>query len=168
MIRNDIPLPESYSDWLVWFSAIENDELTPVQISSLKNGRCSDFEFTGTYFCSQLENTVNVILNRSIKTLTRKLGMYQLYSGCDCIHLLFIQLVKDSEKCLFFTQLQFLQEKYRDELFSSVKGEMQRFLDSACESLKKQAIEENNQALLDEIRLIKRIRPYREWEKIGV
>ena len=168
MIRNDIPLPENYSDWLGWFSAMEKDELSPEQMSLLHKGRCSDFEFTGTYFCSQLEKTVNVILNRSIDTLKRKLQMQQLYSCCDCIHLLFIQLVKDSEKCLFFTKLEFLTQKYRDELFLSVKSEMQRLLDSACEDLKRQSIEENNQALLDEIRLIKRIEPYREWEKIGV
>lgn len=167
-MMQELPLPENYGDWLQWFSAIEKDELSHQQIALLEKGSCSDFEFTGAYFCCRLEACVNSILNRSIKTFRRKLEMQQLYSSQQCIHMLFLQLVADSEKCLFFTKLQFLDEKYRDELFHSVQNEMQRFLDTACDSLEKQGVQENNQPLLDEVRLIKRIKPYREWEKIGV
>ena len=166
--NNNMRPPENYSDWLICFEMIEKGKISDEQLMLLKKGTCSDFQFSQQYFCVQLEKTVNVILNKSIKSFNRKIKMQQLYHGESHMYSAFVRFENDSGKCLFFMELEFLPRSYREELFQSVKGETQRFIDTACKNIYKQCIKENNTALYDEIRLIKRIRPYREWEKIGL
>ncbi len=103
-------------------------------------------------------DTINVVLNRSIKRFVRELNECIAFNELEQAEFLFKRFKKDINKTLFFMQLSFLSGEFKTELYSSISVQMTGFWDDTVGFLKQQAMEYSNSDLEDAIYLIRRIK----------
>ena len=103
-------------------------------------------------------DTINVVLNKSIKRFVRELNECITFNELDRAEFLFKRLKKDIHKTLFFMQLSFLSADFKTELYSSISVQMNGFWNDTIGFLRKQAMEYANSDLEDAIYLVRRIK----------
>lgn len=103
-------------------------------------------------------DTINAVLNRSEKRFLRELNECLSFHELERAEFLFKRLKKDVHQTLFFMQLSFLSDGFKEKLYSSVKTQLDCFWNDTIASLRKQAMDHPNSALEDTIFLVRRIR----------
>lgn len=106
----------------------------------------------------QIVETVNAILDKSVKRFIRNLNENIEFNEFLQTELLFKRLKKDVNKSLFFTRLTFLPGGFRKELEDSVKDQMNGFWNNTIKFLYEQSLEFSNFELEGILFLVKRIR----------
>ena len=151
--------PSTYQDWLDCFARMRELPLSG-------NG---DFEvlalgvFSGTSAMQaalerQMVDTINAVLNKSVKRFMRNLNECITFNELAQIDVLFKRLKKDINKTLFFLNLSFLSSEFKAELYASITVQMTDFWNDTVGFLRQQAMDHSNSDLEDALFLISRIR----------
>lgn len=157
--RTKIEAPTTYQDWLNCFELMKNEPASGNEIYDVVvSGSFFGTERTKAAMQRQIVDTVNTVLNNSIKRFVKKLNESIAFNELSELDLLFWRLKKNTHMVLFFNKLNFLPIGFRTELTNSVKKQMSEFWNSTISFLKKQSIEYSNSELEDAIFLIDRIK----------
>lgn len=151
--------PSTYQDWLDCFA----------RMKELPLSRNRDFEvlalgsFSGTNAMRaalerQLVDTINTVLNKSVKRFVRELNESIAFNEMTQVDVLFKRLKKDINRTMFFLNLSFLSNEFKDELYVSITEQMTGFWDDTINFLQHQAMNYSNSDLEDTLFLIRRIR----------
>ncbi len=157
--RSTLSAPSTYQEWLDCFSAMKEQPLSSSGVYEVIT--LGSFAGTGAMQVAleqQMVDTINVVLNRSIKRFVRELNECIAFNELEQAEFLFKRFKKDINKTLFFMQLSFLSGEFKTELYSSISVQMTGFWDDTVGFLKQQAMEYSNSDLEDAIYLIRRIK----------
>lgn len=154
-----ISAPSTYQEWLDCFLLMKELPLSSNGIYEVViSGSFSGSRAMQAALEQQMVDTINVVLNKSVKRFVRELNESITFNELDRAELLFKRLKKDIHKTLFFMQLSFLSGNFKTELYSSISVQMNGFWDDTITFLRKQALECSNSDLEDAIYLIRRIK----------
>lgn len=162
IISSEMPTispPVTYQQWLDCFQLMREQPLSSVGIYEA----AAAGTFTGTRAIQaalerQMVDTINAVLNRSEKRFLRELNECLSFHELERAEFLFKRLKKDVHQTLFFMQLSFLSDGFKEKLYSSIKTQLDCFWNDTIASLRKRAMDHPNSALEDTIFLIRRIR----------
>lgn len=157
--RSTISAPKTYQEWLDCFSLMKEQPLSNNGVYEVIT--FGSFSGTGAMQAAleqQMVDTINVVLNRSVKRFVRELNECITFNELEQAEFLFKRLKKDIHKTLFFMELSFLSGEFKTELYSSISLQMAGFWDETVGFLKRQATEYSNSDLEDAIYLIRRIK----------
>jgi hypothetical protein len=151
--------PYTYQQWLDCFMLMKQQPLSSAEpYEAAASGSFSGTPAMQAALQQQMVDTINVVLNRSIKRFVRELNECITFNELDRAEFLFKRLKKDIHKTLFFMQLSFLSADFKTELYSSISVQMNGFWDDTIGFLRKQAVEYENSDLEDAIYLVRRIK----------
>jgi hypothetical protein len=150
--------PTTYQEWLSCFDSMKNS-MNPSDetFAAARKGNFTGSELTKSALQKQIVETVNAVLDRSIKRFVRHLNENIIFNDFLQTELLFKRLKKDINKVLFFEGLAFLPRSFRCELGESVKEQMSKFWNDTLSYLSEQSIELSHAELEDVLFLVKRI-----------
>ena len=154
--------PQRYAQWLECFNILRSRFIDAEEYAVLCSGSCEDSAVTLSYFEEQLIETVNVMLLRSIRAFERELGLYSACGEIENLHIPYVRFAGRARKCMFFTGLDFMSERFRKELTDSLRSETERFWKRACRSLYDACTEQHNELLEDELYLVRRMRLFQQ------
>ena len=138
---------------------MKNDPAADSEIFDIVGeGSFAGSDLTRNALQKQIVETVNAVLDRSVKRFIRNLNENIAFNEFLQTELLFKRLKKDVHRSLFFTRLSFLPKEFRAELETSVRDQMCRFWDDTIRFLYDQSLEFSNPELEDTLFLVKRIR----------
>jgi len=154
-----VAVPNTYQDWLDCFERIKESPLSGNKdFDLLSHG---SFDGTGamlTAFQQQMVDTINTVLNKSVRRFVRDLNECITFNELDHIDVLFKRLKKDINRTTFFLELSFLSSEFKSELYKSISDQMIKFWNDTIEYLQHEAFESFNSDLEDALFLIRRIR----------
>lgn len=157
--RTGFEAPTTYQDWLSCFELMKNEPVSGNGIYDMVVlGSFSGTEHTETAMQKQIVETVNAVLNKSIKRFVKRLNECIAFNELSELDLLFNRLKKDTHRALFFNKLDFLPLNFRKELSTSVEKQMNEFWDGTIRFWEQQSIEFSNSELEDALFLINRIK----------
>ena len=157
--------PERYADWLGVLETLRQRDLTEEECALLACGCCTDLESALPYLEQQLIETVNRMLKNCIRSFRRDAAEAEMYSDTDALLSAFRRFAQKLDRCAFFTELSFLPQGFRSELFDSLKTEAGKYWNCLTANLAREAVENNQPALEDLLYMIRRIRLFRKYEK---
>lgn len=156
---NATAAPSTYQDWLDCFARMKEMPLSANgEFAVLANGSFSGTQAMRAALERQMVETVNAVLNRSVKRFVRDLNERLAFHELSQMDLLFQRFKRDVERILFFQKLSFLPEEFREELYGSIVGQMTGFWNDTVAFLRRQAMESADSDLEDALYLIRRIR----------
>ena len=157
--RTIVQAPTTYQEWLSCFEIMKNSSAAGNEVFDIVcRGSFAGSDLTRNALQKQIAETVNDVLDKSVKRFIRSLNENIAFNDFSQTELLFKRLKKDISKSLFFTRLSFLPEEFRRELEESVKNQMSGFWKDTVKFLYEQSLEFSNSDLEDVIFLIKRIK----------
>jgi len=150
--------PTTYEDWLNCFDMLRVSTSVDNGVAmTIANGSFINRGYIATQFQHKLAETINEMLNKRITRFLKDLNLLISFNELSDIVPLFVKLRNEINKCLFFTELSFLDKNVKHELEESVKTQMERFWDDTVMFLHKQTLEIYNTDLEDSLFLIRRI-----------
>lgn len=151
--------PSTYQQWLDCFRMMKEQPLSSSEIyEAAAAGSFRGSDAMQAALEQQMVDTINVVLNKSVKRFVRELNESITFNELDRAEFLFKRLKKDIHKTLFFMELSFLSADFKSELYSSISAQMNGFWDDTVAFLRKQAMECPNSDLEDAIYFIRRIK----------
>ena len=157
--RPIVQAPTTYSEGLSCFDRMKNEPAAGNEVFDIVcEGSFAGSDLTRNALQKQIVETVNAVLDRSVKRFIRNLNENIAFNELSQTELLFKRLKKDVHRSLFFTRLSFLPKEFRAELEGSVKDQMCRFWDDTIRFLYDRSLEFSNSELEDLLFLVKRIR----------
>ena len=110
--------PVTYQQWLDCFQLMREQPLSSVGIYEA----AAAGSFTGTRAIQaalerQMVDTIHAVLNRSEKRFLRELNECLSFHELERAEFLFKRLKKDVHQTLFFMQLSFLSDGFKEKLF---------------------------------------------------
>lgn len=154
-----IKVPTTYQDWLICFDMMKNGSGADNEVfDAACKGSFVGSDLTKNALQKQIVETVNALLDKSVKRFIRNLNENIAFNELSQTELLFKRLKKDVAKSLFFTELTFLPKSFRNELEDSVKEQMSNFWKDTIKFLYDQSLEFSNSELEDVLFLVRRIR----------
>ena len=157
--HSTIKVPSTYQDWLLCFDVMKNGSGADNDVfDAACMGSFVGSDLTKNALQKQIVETVNALLDKSVKRFIRNLNENIAFNELPQTELLFKRLKKDIAKSLFFTELTFLPKSFRNELEDSVKEQMSNFWKDTIQFLYDQSLEFSNSDLEDVLFLVKRIR----------
>ncbi len=160
--------PSCYSEWLVWFDYLQHNNIDSSALKLLKAGSCKDASAAVGYLEEQLVRTENVMLKRYIRQFAGNLEMYLAYGEYDQIYEPFRVLGKQFEKCLFFKELEFMSQEFRQSLENSVVANAMDCWNKAVRQIYDACMESNSYVLEDQLYMIKKIRLFGDREIVKI
>ena len=156
--RTEIKAPTTYQEWLDCFEIMKQNPVRGNGVfEAVASGSFIGTEVTNGAMQKQVIETVNAVLDKSVKRFIKELNESIAFNDLLQIDILFRRLKQDIERSLFFENLFFLPKTFRKELSLSVKTQMQKFWDDTVRFLYDQSLEFSNSELEDVLFLIKRI-----------
>lgn len=150
--------PTTYTEWLDCLKLMRELPVNGNSIFELVTaGTFEGTQVTAVALQKQIVETVNAILDKSIKRFGRDLNEYLSFNEFFQIDLLFRRLKSEIHKALFFEKLDFLPFEFRKELAESVKKQMTAFWNDTVRFLYEQSIDCSGMELEDALFLVKRI-----------
>jgi len=161
--------PATYEDWLKCFDFLKSapsfDGETAAVIAKGSFENFSGSAYIAGRFCRELTETINEMLNKRVLKFIKDLNLLISFNELADIVSLFIKLRNEVKKCLFFTDLGFLDEAVKKDMEQSVKTQTEKFWDDTVAFLQKQSQEYSNGLLEDALFLIHRINLFEKPEK---
>ena len=158
--------PSNYEEWLECFEYLKSGNTYPDTIRLIASGQCVSYSQIKGYFNKQLVSTINAMIQKYINVFKKELQMYVEFNEVFNIYIPFKKLANKFSVCLFFTELDFLDEDFITELENSVINDITDFWNSMLDSLHKQYMEQNNQSLEEEFFRIKRVKLFRKYRTV--
>ncbi|MCH5191709.1 MAG: hypothetical protein J1F23_06040 [Oscillospiraceae bacterium] len=156
--RTETKAPTTYQEWLDCFETMKHNPVSGNGVfDAVASGSFTGTEITIGAMQNQVVETVNAILDKSVKRFIKELNESISFNDLSQIDVLFRHLKRDIEKSLFFENLFFLPKTFRTELSQSVKTQMQKFWNDTVKFLYEQSLEFSNSELEDVLFLINRI-----------
>jgi hypothetical protein len=150
--------PTTYEEWLNCFDMLKSSSVADIETTTvIAKGRFVNKGYLAVRFQEKLVETVNAMLDRRIAQFLRDLNILISFNELSDIVYLFVKLRNEINKCLFFTDFNFLEVNVRQELELSVKTQMKKFWSDTVTFLQKQTLESCNADLEDSLFLIRRI-----------
>jgi len=150
--------PTTYEDWLKCFDALKSGSFVDSSmVTAIVRGSFVNEGYIAIRFNEKLADTVNEMLNKRIARFLKDLNMLISFNELADIVPLFVRLRNEVRKCLFFTDIPFLDPNVRDELEKSVKVQMGKFWNETVMFLQKQTFAYCNADLEDSLFLICRM-----------
>jgi len=134
----------------------------------LRKGVCTDSAATLAYLEQQLIKTVNCVINNDFRRFSKELTLCLSYGEYYGIYIPFTALSKDLAACMFFLELDFMSVEFRSELRDSVKREVLAAWNRAVGQVEKMCAESCDVRFEDQLYMIRRIKLFRECEKINL
>lgn len=157
--KTAVNIPTTYQEWLTCFEIMKSGSVAGNEaFDAASNGSFVGNDLTKNALQRQIVETVNAVLDKSVKRFIRNLNESIAFNELPETVLLFKRLKKDVHKALFFTKLSFLPKDLRQELEKSVKDQMTGFWEDTITFLQNQSLEFSNSDLEDVLFLVKRIR----------
>jgi len=154
-----IKVPSTYQDWLDCLDMMKSGTGVNAELfEAVCRGTFSGTELTRNALQRQIVETVNALLNKSIKKFTGGLNDNLMFNELQQTELLFKRLKREINSSMFFMRLAFLPMEFRAELEASVKEQMGDFWADTVKLLHEQAVELSNPDLEDVLLLVNRIK----------
>jgi hypothetical protein len=156
--------PTTYDEWLSCFEFLKSSPSVDnsVVMTIAKGSFVINRGYIAVQFHQKLADTINEMLNKRIARFLKDLNMLISFNELSDIVPLFVRLRNEIEKCLFFTELEFLDKGIKQDLEQSIKTQMEKFWNDTVTFLQKQTLEFTNSDLEDSLFLISRIRLFAE------
>ncbi len=155
-IRNP---PTSYEEWLDCFDLLKTCSFLDKEVFEIiSRGSFVIKGYIAFQFKQKLVDTINEMLNMRIKQFLKELNMYLSLNDLSDIAPLFIKFRNEVRKCLFFLDLDFLDDKFKRDLESSIRTQTEQFWIDTIVFLKKQTLEHTNSDLEDSLFQINRLK----------
>ena len=122
--NGSLPPPSTYQDWLDCFEFMKSNKIDQDIFSRVTAGTFDYEEKMKPGFQQHLLETVNFMLNKYSKRFSRNLNELVEFNEIADLPLLFQELKRDINYCLFFNDLDFLGEDFKNELRRSVEANM--------------------------------------------
>lgn len=164
-VKNISYAPKNYADWLICFDILKSRIIDKDELEFLKNGTCGDIETTISYFETGLIKTINLMIQKYIVHFKREINLCAIFNDYESMQRPYIVFAQRISSCLFFTELDFLRNDFRNELLCSVTQEITRLWRSMVESLYFQCVD-GDSMLEDQLLMIKRIKLFPESESL--
>ncbi len=156
--------PSCYAEWLECFEYLCGHNADDEYIGLLKKGTCSDAGVSVEYLEKQLIRTLNIMLTKYITDFNKTLVLYTDFGEYDRLYEPFRTLARQAEKCLFFTELDFMSEEFRRSLRDSVIANTRDHWKRSADSIRNASLEGNSSVLEDQLYMIRRIKLFGEYE----
>jgi len=161
--REHFTPPTTYEDWLNCFDFLKQSSSVDSGVAmTIAKGSFINRGYIAGQFQQKLVETINEMLNKRTARFMKDLNMLISFNELSDIVPLFFRLRNEVNKCLFFTELIFLDANIKCELEQSVKTQMENFWNDTVMFLQRQALEYYNADLEDSLFLIHRIRLFSE------
>ena len=159
MTQSEEPL-ESYEEWLACFQRLKE---RPQDAEKLcQRMRQSVFRGVETpllpVFQQRILECVNQMLDRTVARFSLHCQEVLNEGDVAMLDLLFNRLAKQIRLALFFRELEFLPDDFRQSTELSLRERMSEFWKNALRSLERNALENGGQPLEDALEAIRRIR----------
>ena len=149
--------PATYQEWLSCLEQMKGRNGREA-FAAAAHGSFAGSELTLGALQKQIVETVNALLDQSVKRFLRRLNESIAFNELAQTELLFKRLRKSVHEILFFEELAFLPEAFRASLSEAVKTQMGAFWNKTVRFLEEQSLEFSNSQLEDALFLIRRIR----------
>lgn len=157
--QTSLAAPTTYQEWLECFELMKSGSIVGNEVfDAVRGGIFVGSDLTKDALQRQIVETVNALLDKSVKRFIRNLNDSIAFNELPDTVLLFKRLKKEVNISLFFTELSFLPEGFRHDLEKSVKDQMNGFWNDTVAFLQDQSLEFSNSDLEDILFLVKRIR----------
>ena len=151
--------PVTYEDWLNCFNILkQTSTISDAEIVSISKGFFAEKDYICVQFHQNLAETVNLMINNRTAVFIKNLEKLISFNEISGITSLFVKLRNEINRCLFFTQLDFLDKDFKQELERSLKAQTQKFWTDILAHLHKESLEFSNPDLEDSLFLIRRIK----------
>lgn len=155
--------PSTYQDWLDCFAQIKDGPLSGSEdVQALSLGSFAGTSAMRAALERQITDTVNAVLDRSVKHFARDLNECMLLGEFAQADGLFRRLKREVHRAAFFLELSFLPEAFRAELYRSMRRQITAYWDDTVRFLQDQAMERAESDLEDALFLIRRIQLFSE------
>lgn len=155
--------PTTYEEWLNCFDFLKSRSSIDSGVAmTIAKGSFINSGYLTVRFQHMLVETINEMLNKRIARFLKDFNMLISLNELSDMVPLFIKLRNEVRKCLFFRELEFLEENIKLDLEQSVKTQMEKFWGDTIIFLKKQTLEYSNTDLEDFLFLICRIKLFAE------
>ena len=153
-----IKSPATYDEWQDCFDLLKQvPSIDHDAVMKIAKGSFISRGYMGTQFQLQLAETINKMLsNRTTRFMKDLNSLISINEILDTVPL-FNHLRDEFNKCLFFTELKFLEKNYKRDLEKSVRTQMQKFWNDTVMFLQRQTQQYRNTDLEDALFLIHRI-----------
>lgn len=156
--REQFTPPSTYEEWLNCFDLLRLSSSVDSGVAmTIANGSFINRGYIAVQFHQKLAETINEMLNKRISRFLKDLNLLISFNELSDIVPLFVKLRNEVNKCLFFTELGFLDANVKRELEESVKTQMGKFWNDTIMFLQRQTLEIYNTDLEDSLFLIRRI-----------
>lgn len=150
--------PATYEDWLNCFDLLRKNSFVDDEVAmTIAKGSFRNRGYIAAQFQQKLAETISEMLNNRITRFLKDLNMLISFNELSDIVPLFVKLRNEVNKCMFFTELSFLEPNIRYELEQSVKIQVENFWNDTIMFLQRQTMEFHNADLEDSLFLIRRI-----------
>ncbi len=159
MTRSEEP-PESYEEWLACFQRLQE---RPQDAGELcLRMRLGVFRGVDTpllpVFQQRILECVNQMLDRTVSRFSIRCQEVLEEGDTAMLDLLFHRLARQIRLALFFRELDFLPDEFRQSTEFSLKERMSEFWKGVIRSLEREALENGSQPLEDALEALRRIR----------
>jgi hypothetical protein len=153
-----VKVPVTYEDWLNCFDELKASSTVDNEfLEAVTGGWFVSSQPIAAGFRQRLAETINQMLNKRILRFVKDLNLLISFNELSDIVPLFVKFRGEANRCLFFTELKFLDADFKRELEQSVKKQTEDFWHDTIIFLQRQTEEFHNAKLEDSLFLIRRI-----------
>ncbi|MCX6055115.1 MAG: hypothetical protein NTZ74_09425 [Chloroflexi bacterium] len=150
--------PSSYEDWLYYFDFLKSCTSLDNEVAmTIVRGSFVNKGYIAVQFNQILAETINEMLNKRIARFLKDLNMHISLNELSDIVPLFVKFRNEIKKCMFFIELDFLDDKLKRDLEKSMRTQMEQFWNDTVTFLQKQTLEYSNSDLEDSLFQIRRL-----------
>ena len=163
--RTEFPAPRTYQQLLDCLSALSGTAADRSSVcAAMAQGSFAGSPAALVGLQEQMLLSIRNTLTRVTKRFLRELNDSLSFHDFTQTEVLCRRLRRDVQAVLFFRELEFLPQSYRDQLLGSITAEMTGFWDRVCRFLQQQVLEYPDPDLEDAVFLIGRIKLFpKQW-----
>lgn len=126
-MKEEFVVPQTYDQWLSFFSVLNKTSVPSEYICSLNRGICPGIEQVSAEFHKRIQDTVNLMLKRITKQCSNAINTFLEEGDFDNFEVIVRRYRRELGKCRFYLYINFLAHDFVQELDSQVTKEIQRY-----------------------------------------
>ena len=127
--------PRNYSQWLNFFEKLKTENPNNSFFDGLSEGACPSFDIIADSYCTRLTETVNVMLLRSVKHISKQINQCFEDGELDYAETVLRRGSRELKKCYFFQKLSFLPDEFISNLTAELDREINRYWNEIYKNL---------------------------------
>lgn len=123
----DLTVPKTYQQWMECLAYLSEKSVSDSYICLLKDGICPGIERVMTPFLERVQDTVNVMLNKTTKSCTRMVNELLEEGDFSNIETILYRSYSEMQRCRFYINIAFIPQKFVCELDKKTVSETERY-----------------------------------------